>query len=139
MQFTSTIGYLLHHLAFKLNAQSNQVLQTRYGIGFAQFKILLVLEQQEGLRQRDIATSLGQTEASISRQIKILKTNGFIETRKHKLNKRERRIYLTLQGEHMLNRASYTLNSHHSPLFESLSEKQQEQLRGLLSILESKV
>lgn len=134
MDFKNSIGYLLHHLAFVLDSDSDQVLQERLGLGFAQFKILLVLEEQEGIPQRQIADELSQTEASISRQIKLLSQKAFVEIEKS-TGRREKIIYLTQNGQAMANRAIEILNNYHLPLFKSLSPKQQEELVSALKTL----
>jgi DNA-binding MarR family transcriptional regulator len=135
MDFKNSIGYLLHHLAFVLDADSDQVLQERLGLGFAQFKILLVLESREGISQKQIADQLSQTEASISRQIRLLSQKGFVEIEKSRASKREKIVYLTQNGQAMANRAIEILNNYHLPLFESLEGKQQEELANTLKTL----
>ncbi|HSX23988.1 MAG TPA: MarR family winged helix-turn-helix transcriptional regulator, partial [Candidatus Saccharimonadales bacterium] len=69
---TNNIGYLLQHLSGVLAKQSDQALQERLGIGFSQFKILRVLQHSPQTQQRQIAEWIGKTEASISRQIKLM-------------------------------------------------------------------
>ena len=53
------LGYLLQHVATMLARQSDQVLQEQLGIGFAQFKILMLLGQEDAHQQREIAVRLG--------------------------------------------------------------------------------
>src|ERR1700744_6374914 len=85
---TKNLTYLLHHLAEVLGKQSDQVLQEQLGIGLSQFKILMVLEWNPRVQQKAIADSLGQTEASISRQIKLLKAKKFLVSRQDPQNRR---------------------------------------------------
>ncbi|HMS50455.1 MAG TPA: MarR family winged helix-turn-helix transcriptional regulator [Candidatus Saccharibacteria bacterium] len=125
MKLSNNIGYLLNHLAFVLGRQSDQVLLERLGIGFSQFKILMVLRWNPHIQQRVIAERLGQTEASISRQIKLLLGQGFLQSEKRPENRREHITALTLKGERFIDEAMSILNSYHAPVFESLSEKQQ--------------
>jgi DNA-binding MarR family transcriptional regulator len=131
------IGYLLHRVGFALDRHSDQVLRERLGIGFSQFKILLVLQENNGAHQRFIADNLGQTEASISRQIGIMSNAGLAVSRRSPKNKREHCIFLTTKGETLTERAIKVLNDYHSPLFEKLDEKQQQQLLETLSIIKN--
>lgn len=85
---TNSLTYLLHHLAAVLGKQSDQILQEQLGIGLSQYKILMVLEWNPRIQQKAIAESLGQTEASISRQIKLLKTKGLLTTKTDPSNRR---------------------------------------------------
>ena len=73
MATSNNTGFVLQRLAFLLSKQSDQVLQEQLGIGFSQFKILMVLGWNPSVRQRHIAEKLEQTEAAVSRQLKLLK------------------------------------------------------------------
>ena len=79
MRPTNTIGYLLQHVSSLLAKQSDQVLQEQLGIGLAQFKILRTLQTEPRTPQREIAFNLGQTEASISRQVKLMIADGLLQ------------------------------------------------------------
>src|SRR5215475_11179332 len=84
----NNLSYLVHHLAAVMGRQSDQVLQEQLGIGLSQFKILMVLEWNPRVQQKAIADSLGQTEASISRQIKVLKTKNLLASKQDPQNRR---------------------------------------------------
>lgn len=135
MQFKDSIGYLLHELAHHINAESNQVLMERLGIGFGQFKVLMVLEDSDGLTQKQIAVALRQTEASISRQIKLLKQKNLAEVRISSSNRREHTIFITDRGFQMVDRGTNALNTYHSPLFEHLTEKEQIKITNSLRLI----
>ena len=129
------LGYLFHHISFVLARQSDQVLQEQLGIGFSQFKILLILQQANGLPQKQIAVKLGQTEASISRQIKLLQENGMLSSQVSSTNRREHITALTPKGVKVTEKAMEILNNFHAPIFSKLSERQQQQLRELLTTM----
>lgn len=82
MDINNNLGYLLHHLGTALDRQSDLLLQDKFGLGFSQFKIMLALKQKDGVQQKQIAHTLGQTEASISRQIKLLVNMGLVSSKK---------------------------------------------------------
>src|SRR3989338_10421342 len=105
MSAIDNIGYLLHHLSFVLDRQSDQVLQEQLGIGFSQFKIMMVLRWNRGVQQKLIADNLGQTEASVSRQIKLLKNRGLLTRKPFAKNKREHITVLTTKGERLIEAA----------------------------------
>lgn len=132
---TSNIGYLMQHLSGVLAKQSEQALQERLGIGFSQFRILLVLQHWSETQQRQIADSLGQTEASISRQIKLMEDARLVSVAVSPKNRREHLIRITAKGFRLAEEAFNVLNSTHSPMFESLGDKKQEQLMAILYIM----
>lgn len=133
MRPTSNIGYLLQHLAFTMGRQNDQILQERLGIGFSQFKILMVLEKNPYVQQRDIADALGQTEASISRQIKLMLDKGLLQTKVQPENRRRHLTVPTAKGLRLTEEALEALNGFHAPMFERLSEKDQTKLLETLS------
>ena len=139
MRPNNNIGYLLNHLAFVLSRHSDQVLQEQLGLGFSQFKIMMVLRWNPSLQQRQIADKLGQTEASISRQIKLLHDKALLTTHISPKNKREHITTLTTKGEKLTEQAMLVLNNYHAPTFDSLSEKQQQQLAEILTIMHDRV
>ncbi len=129
---TNNVGYLLNHMASVLGRQSDQVLQERLGIGFSQFKIMMVLKWNPSIRQKQIATQLAQTEASISRQIKLLHEQGVLATQINPKNRREHITTLTHRGERFTNEALKVLNNYHAPIFAELSEKDQQKITEIL-------
>jgi len=136
---TPNLGYLIHHLAFALDRQSDQVLQERLGIGFSQFKIMMAVKWKNAVQQKRIASYLSQTEASVSRQVRLLHKQGYIESHVNPKSRREHITTLTAKGERMIERAMQVLNDYHSPMVEQLSPKKQAQLIESLQILRNYV
>jgi DNA-binding MarR family transcriptional regulator len=139
MEPTKQLGYLLHHVVFVFDRQSDQILQERLGIGFSQFKIMMMLSWHDGIRQKQIAESLGQTEASISRQIKLMQAKGLVASRVNPSNRREHFTALTTRGERFSTEAFNILNSQHTNVFAGLSEKQQSQLSEMLDLMHTAI
>ncbi len=130
---TNNIGYLLQHLSGVLAKQSDQALQERLGVGFSQFKILRVLQFSPGTQQRQIAEWLGQTEASISRQIKLMIDKGLLQTTISPKNRREHLTAPTAKGQRMTEEAINALNSSHAAMFENLGDQNQQKLLQILT------
>lgn len=137
MQPTQQLGFLLHHLAFVTDRQSDQVLQERLGIGFSQFKILMALQWHEGVQQRHIAEYLGQTEASISRQIRLMMDKGLLHSKVSPSNRREHITTLSAKGVKLADEAMRILNQYHGPMFGKLSDKQRAGLFEMLTNMHS--
>lgn len=133
MQQTNNIGYLIQHVPSVLAKQSDQALQERLGIGFSQFKILMVLGLNPNVQQRHIAKSLGQTEASISRQIKLMHERGWLSSIRSTSNRRERITKLTEKGLKIAEEAQGVLSRCHAPMFEHLTESQISEMQIILN------
>lgn len=125
---TDNLSYLLHHLAAVTNKQADQVLQEQLGIGQSQFKILMVLELNPRVQQRTIADSLGQTEASISRQIKLLQAKGLLSSQPDPNNRRKHITVSTALGMQVTEAATAIIRRSFGPEFASLGEDQFMQL-----------
>ncbi len=139
MKPTNHIGYLLQHIAFSLARQSDQVLQEQLGFGLSQFKIMMVLQWNPNVQQRHIADSLGQTEASISRQIKLMHEQGLLQTTISPHNRREHITTLTAKGARMAQEALSVLARYHAPAFGVLSDKQQKLFIEMLKALHGEI
>jgi len=114
--------------------QSDQVLQERLGIGMSQLKLLMTLENTPNVQQRKVAEMLGQTEASISRQIKLLCEKGLLTIRINPKSRREHITVPTAKGAKMTAAALEVLTQYHEPMLARLSDKQQQQLIEALSL-----
>jgi DNA-binding MarR family transcriptional regulator len=125
---TNTLGYLMQHLSAVISKQTDQVLQEQLGIGFSQYRILMVLEESPRVQQKSIADSLGQTEASISRQIKLLISKGLLASKRHPHNRRQHLTALTPLGQQVTEAASNILRRNFGPEFATLGEDQLQQL-----------
>jgi DNA-binding MarR family transcriptional regulator len=139
MSLTNDIDYLLQHVSFLIGKQSDQVLQEQLGIGLSQLRILRTLQASPQTKQRDIASSLGQTEASISRQVKLMLDQGLLHSTINPKNHREHITTLTSKGTRVSEAAHEVLAKYHKPTFATLNGKQQEQLHEILRTLHNGV
>ncbi len=121
---TNNLLYLLQHLAAVAGKQTDQVLQEQLGIGLSQYRILMVLEWNPRVQQRTIADSLGQTEASISRQIKLLQAKGLLSARPDPNNRRKHITAPTPLGMQVTEASTAILRRSFGPEFAGLGEDQ---------------
>lgn len=124
----NNLSYLLNHLAAVMGKQADQVLREQLGIGFSQYKILMVLEWNPRTQQKTIADSLGQTEASISRQIKVLETKGLLQSKPDPNNKRKHITAPTPLGMQVTEAAADILRRSSTADFTNLGDDQLMQL-----------
>jgi DNA-binding MarR family transcriptional regulator len=137
MESSSLIFYQLQHLAAMVSRQSDQILLERLGIGMSQLRILNMLEQDPNTAQRKIANRLGQTEASISRQIKLMAGKGLLAVGVSPRSKREHVALLTAKGAKMTEAAKEVLEAYYQPAAGLLTDKQRKYLDETLEMLHS--
>lgn len=133
MEPDASIIYLLQHTATIMIRQADQVLQERLGIGMSQLRILTMLQHEPGVQQRKLADRLGQTEASISRQIKLMSEKGFLTAATNPKSKREHITTPTHKGIKITEAAKDILTAHYKPMVDLLKDKQRGQLVTALS------
>lgn len=135
MESAEILGYLLHHVPSVLARQLDQVLQEQLGVGLAQYRLLDSLQTTSYRAQRQLAAHLGQTEASISRQAKLLQAKGLLMVRINPQSKREHAMLLTDKGARIAAVARDAVTRYHEPLLAGLTEKQRHQLAEMLELL----
>jgi DNA-binding MarR family transcriptional regulator len=131
----NNLGYLLTHLAAVIGKQSDQTLREQLGIGLSQYRILMALEWNPRVGQKAIAGALGQTEASISRQIKLLKSKSLLETRIDPSNRRKHITAPTTRGMQVTEAASNILRVDFSQDLSRIGDDQLMQLQSGLAQL----
>ena len=121
----------IHKLAFLLEKRADEALKDQLGIGFAQYKVLEAINQNKLAKQNLIAELLDQTEASVSRQIKILHKKGLIIVGSVMGNKRAKELSLTRVGEDIVRQAEELLDVTQSQVVGGLSYQEQRLFQEL--------
>lgn len=121
---TNNLSYLIQHLAAVTGRQSDEVLQEQLDIGLSQYKVLMILEWNPRVQQKSIADALGQTESSISRQLKLLKDKKLLVTKPDPQNRRRHITAPTPRGMRVTEAASAILRRSLGPEFASLGDDQ---------------
>ncbi|HUD07323.1 MAG TPA: MarR family winged helix-turn-helix transcriptional regulator [Candidatus Saccharimonadales bacterium] len=139
MQKSETPLYILQHISTLLARDIDQILLEQLGIGNTQFKIMEVIYSNPKPKQKFIAFALGQTEAAISRQIRVLVKMGVIRMVIDSRNRRVHMAILTQKGHRMTEAASDIIEKYYSPFLKSLHSKKQDQLLELLKIIDKNI
>jgi MarR family transcriptional regulator, temperature-dependent positive regulator of motility len=125
----------VYRISFYLQHKSDEILQTKLGIGFSQFKLMMALEKHPAVEQLTLAKFLGQTEASISRQIQLMRHSQLITVEKDSKDHRRRVVRLTGQGKVLLEEATRALNDVHQQSFSSLSAVEKAEFSSVIEKL----
>lgn len=128
MKPANNLGYLINHVAAVMARQADQALQEQLGIGLSQFKILMVLQRNDRVQQRFIAESLGQTEASISRQIQLMQDKGLLTSKRDPKNLRQHITVPTAAGLELTKAAMNVLSELMEPELAQMGQPAFEQL-----------
>ncbi len=113
----------LLHLTYVLQQLSDENLLKATGVGLSSVRIMSVLHTAVPHSQRAVASLLQQTEANVSRQLRVMQKHGFVSVVKNKKDARQRDVKLTKKGEARYRAALKVLNIQEKELFRLLDSK----------------
>ena len=107
----------LLHLTYVLQQLSDDSLLEATGVGLSQTRIMSVLSDNISRSQNWIAHELGQTEANVSRQLRVMKRRSLVSISKNKKDNRQRDVKLSGKGTRTYKTAVKVLNAQQARMF----------------------
>ena len=98
----------------------------------SQKRILIILNESEGMTQRDLTERLGIMPGSASEILSKLENAGLIVSTKNKADRRITDLLLTGSGRELAAKALVQRQERHEEMFSCLSEEESRQLLSLL-------
>lgn len=106
---TST-SYTLHKLVFALDRAADALLREKFNISHSRALVLVMLHDQPGITQHELALALGRTDPAVSTLLAELGKDGYVTTRVSPLHKRKNIVELTPKGTELAAQAQAYLN-----------------------------
>lgn len=116
----------LLHLVFVLQQMTDEQLLKQTGAGLSAVRIMSALDKSVPYSQRVIAAKLGQTEANISRQLKVMKRAGLVSIVQDKKDRRQRQVSLSAKGQRVYGKAEKILKAQQKSFFSVLDKSQNQ-------------
>lgn len=113
----------------------NHTMRSLYEGKASQKRILIILNEEKSITQRDLTMRLGIQPGSASEILSKLETAGLILRTINETDRRTANISLTEQGRRMALEAAAQRRKRHVEMFSCLSESEKEQLLTLLEKL----
>ena len=129
-------GFLLTESARLLRKLIDRQLQP-LGLSRAQWSILAILSNQEGLSQSQISAKLEIEKSTAGRLIDQVERSGWIERRRIPGDRRVWGIYLTDQARQLLVQVETVILRSRTEMLHSLSPEQQQYLSEILQTVKS--
>ena len=129
----NNIDIILEHITSLLTTRYDSILLNQLGVSYSQYKVLSQFSENIIIRQKTIAENLGQSEASISRQLKIMNNRGLISKSYDPDNKKTIIINLTLQGLRIKKSADGIIQSQNVRTLDKINLKDQTKLLANLN------
>ena len=112
----------LLHFTYNLQHMAEELLLDQAGVGLSQARIMSGLSTAVARSQSHLASELNQTEANISRQLKVMKRHGLVNISKNKKDGRQRDVTLTSKGQNTYTKAEKVLKTQQSKFLRVLNK-----------------
>jgi DNA-binding MarR family transcriptional regulator len=136
---SKNLDILLEHITSLLTSKYDLILTNELGVSYAQYKILVQFKGDQIIKQKTLAGSLGQSEASISRQIKIMSNGGLIHRSFESKNKKSVVITLTREGKVTKTKAEAITDTQNTNSLHRVSSKERKLLTKNLSQIHDQI
>ena len=104
----------------------------KYGVVKGQAQLLLIIRDNEGCTQKDLANYFSVKYSSMSERISKLENAGLIRRVHEDGNFKNNRIYITKEGKTISTQCRKTLKDFDKKLFSGFSKKDVAQLESML-------
>ena len=106
---------------------------SKYGLVKGQAQLLLIIRDNEGCTQKDLANYFNVKYSSMSERLNKLEHLGYIERNHDGDNLKYKRINITAEGKTAAVQCRRILNDIESKLYEGFTEKEITQLEKMLN------
>lgn len=131
----SIIGRLQSAARLTRTALAEQLLG--HGLYAGQDKIMLALDQENGLTPTELADRLGVRPPTITKTINRLAAQGFLEKRASETDARRAHVYLTESGADAIRTIEKSVRRTEKQALKNLDKKEQKTLARLLARIEA--
>lgn len=105
----------------------------KYGIVKAQAQLLLLIKENDGCTQKDLASFVGVKYSSMSERLDKLEKNGYIERAIDEDNLKFKRVYITKEGKLAAVQCKRILREIEDILFKGFTKKDRNQFEEYLN------
>lgn len=94
-----TPTYTLHKLVFALDRSADALLRREFSVTYSRALALVVLKDNPGITQHQLALELGHTDPAVSAMLELLAKEGYVTSQVSPLHKRKKEVRLTAKGQ----------------------------------------
>ncbi|WII38800.1 MarR family winged helix-turn-helix transcriptional regulator [Paenibacillus thiaminolyticus] len=138
MELEKYIGVIVSRADLKLSNYYQKVVSP-FGITVDQWEILVVLWEQEGITQKELAERLYKDQTNIARMLFKLETKGFIHRVTHETDRRALRVYLTSKGREIKDEIMEHSIEAYKKTIAGLTEEEVDNFRRTLAVMYNNV
>lgn len=138
LELEKYIGVIVHRADLKLNNYYQKVVNP-FDITVDQWEILVVLWEQEGITQKELAERLHKDQTNVARMLFKLEKKGFIYRVTHESDRRSLRVFLTVKGREIKEKILAPSIEAYRKTIEGLTEEEVETFRRILAVMHDNV
>lgn len=128
-------GKLIRSITSNINAYIGARVE-RHGIKQGQYEYFMLIYSTPGINQLELSRLKNVGKASVTKALKILEDNGFIERRVDENDRRNTLCYVTKKGELIIEDLIHVRKNVEEELFQGFSEEEKSMLFKHLTMLE---
>ena len=137
-KFKNSLIHKLHKLVFKFDKDVSKSLQSKIGLKYTSFMVLMAIVKCGNCNQKYIADYLDLTEAAVSTQIDQLEKEGFLHKKMDPNHRSQRVLTVTEEGEQKLDQALEVIKPMAHSIFGILDSEEERQMCLMLDKLIAK-
>ena len=128
---TESLGRLIYLTAQEIKNFAEKLLKP-YDVTLEQFHLLKNMSPDSGMSQRELGELVNKTPANITRILDRLELKNLIARRNSPADRRASQVFLTNQGQDMVQEVFAIFESFSNQLTQGTSEKKQQKTREVL-------
>lgn len=128
------IGTLIRNITANVNEYiSNNI--SDYGIKQGQFEYFLLIYSHPGINQYELSRLKGVGKASVTKALKILENDGFVERKTNVEDKRNIKCFITEKGSSIVNDLMKIRKNTEADLFMNFTQEEKDMFQASLEKL----
>ncbi len=131
-------GFLIHDVSRLRRIVVDRALKP-LGITRSQWWVLAFLSRREGMTQTALAAELDLTKVAIGGLVDRMESGGFVERRADKKDARARRVFLTSEGQRLVETIREAVDTVETSILAQVTDKELEQASGVLLKIKSQL
>jgi len=123
----------------RLDRHVTQIFEKKTAVSLTRYEILIALVDKGCVTQKVLQESLAIDQAAITRHLKLLEEQQYIERKRNEKNNREVLVTITDTGKQLLSNCSMLRNQFLDDLYLDFSDDELQQLKQFLTRLNRNV
>ena len=112
-------SFALHKLVFALDRAADVLLRAEFNISHSRALVLVILHDQPGITQHQLAQALGHTDPAVSAILSELAKDGYVISKVSEVHKRKKSVALTQEGKELARQTHTYLSQKFDALLEA--------------------